>query len=856
MAGSIVFFFAVTALLGHGLIALVTGRRRVTAETCVVAPGVGLGLFACLSVALNSLGAPLVWWSFLAAGLAFEGAGQLRASSVGASRRVGIVPEEAEEERARHVAPLLVAVLLGALLLIVMLHGEFSAAYLNDDDSWEHAATAKYIAVHHTYSISPEIRPRITSYLEPYPPGYPALIAVCHQLNHSLSWTLRFFNALLVALAVPWFYAAAKEYTRGNPKPEARNSNREAPGNSTASSSFGFRISSFRPGAALWMTGVLAVLPCFMSHFVWAQTLAVTLFFPAFYALERCRREPAWAVMAAVAIAAIALTQPSAAAVFGMMAALAWLAHLVSACFRKGEPGRWNAVIFQAAAAAGALVIAAAFFVPEYVKFGHNEFYHGIGKIPAPPPPAPGEAPAPKTSVDFTQMTGTGFGVTYSLWDVAFAPGILNKINQPTGIGLVLFAVAAAGVVLALAGLRRLPIEPHWLIMLLWLGLGVAGIEGNRTGVALFPFRFWVFFAVPVAMLAGEFLAWLAAKLSWPLEALAAAAGAALGGVLVFSNLAERLDVALEGLGGPPPETAMTSPALLIVSLLALAAAVGTAIYLIGNARRAGKDASPEEARPSFLAPALGFAAIVLLVGGVAMTSAWGKVQLQGSTPFPPGVRFYMGPVTGPDGRQYLAREGPELQGYAEMQRELDPDTPVFVLNGPDDHAVGFDLWALPYDNEILALRSRVDVVDPWMRPHRPVADEKYLKDAVALAKAKGFRFVMVDLWRAADRQQDRTVTTRALVDTARAHKINEARLNALLIQKAPPTAEEAKVIATLRDLFDSMQFREDQEHEAFEIAEQLRGLMARSNLLAPKPTIDKGAYGITLYEIKDPAER
>ena len=859
MIASIVSFFCITGLLGHGLISLVTGRERMSAGMWVIAPGVGLALFAVLAILFNPLGVPLAWWTFLIAGLAFETAGWIRCLAAGRGT------DQPGKTSAARPQPFFsgfrmsdfpwataVAVALGAALFVIMLHGEFAAPWLNDDDSWEHASTAKYIALHGTYSISPEIRGRITSFIEPYPPAYPVLMGVMHQLNHSISWTLRFFNALLVALAIPWFFVAAKEGLAGNSKPENPDSNS-------------------RSGTALWMTAALCVIPCFMSHFVWAQTLAVALFFPAFYALERSRREPSWAIIAAVCIGAVAIAQPSAAAIFGVMAGLAWLAHFVSALFRRREPGRWRPLLLQAAAAAGALTIAAAFYVPEYVKFGHDEFFHGIGKMPLPAPKVGAAASSAGFSLNFA---GTGGDVSYSLWDIAYSPTFLNRINQPIGIGLVLFAVAAAGGVLAFVRLKRTGLEPHWLVLLLWLGLGLVGIEGNHLHLSLFPFRFWVFFAIPVAMLAGGFLAWVCDKLSWKAAALAGVAGLALGGILVFSTLAERLSLATEmpvsdprtgepisepfsarfsrALHAPDEQLEMplagTTGALLAVSILLAAGAAGLGFYRM---RGPGQP--------------LRFAGVAVLVAGVVLTSAYGKMRLEGFTAFPPGVRFYVAAVTYPDGRPLMLangqpfrsrEQGPEMQGYLVLQRDLNPDTPVLVLNGPDDHAVGFDMLALPYDGEILALRDQVDVVDPFGGPHAPVADEAYLKKAIALARAKGFRMVMVDLWRAADRQQEVKVSARALVAAAQQAKVPSDRLEAFFNLKAAPTDAEGPAV---RGAFDRFRTLRGEELMARATAKRLRDLMRPVRGQPPRfdiePTavLDTGDDGVTIFAIREP---
>ncbi|GAH41874.1 unnamed protein product, partial [marine sediment metagenome] len=278
MFWSFVFFFAVIYVLGLAVVLLAAGRLRLSLETHVMCTGVGLAAFAVLTLLLNTVRIPLAWWTFLLSALVLLGFGILRCL---VSRKPAEGEPAGEPLWSQGSVCLLIAVALALVCFAVFLNGAFSTPWLTDDDSWVHAASAKYVTLNRTYSIDPELRgyPH-QSYLEPYPPAYPVLMGVLHQLNRSMSRTLKFFNVLIVALGVVTFYVMAREWTGS-------------------------------PTRALWMTGVLWILPCFMSRFIWAQSLALVLFFPGFYAMARTRREPAWAVVLAVVIGALFLSQPS-----------------------------------------------------------------------------------------------------------------------------------------------------------------------------------------------------------------------------------------------------------------------------------------------------------------------------------------------------------------------------------------------------------------------------------------------------------------------------------------------------------------------------------------------------------------
>ena len=880
MFWSVLLFAAVTYGLGHGAIALVTGRARLNLETHAIAPGIGLAVFAVLTILFNPLGVPLVWWVFLLAAALVEAAGQFRASFVGARHAVPANTDAAEEERARHFVPLLVSVLLGAVLFAAFLHGEFLGWGLHDDDSWEHASSAKYVAIHKTYSIATDIRPDIVSYIEPYPPGYPALMGVLHQLNDSVSWTLRFFNVLLIGLSVPWFYLAMKEFLSGNSKSKTQNSNEEPPaGRKALPLSVEFRALSFRPAAtALWMTGVLWAIPCFMSHFIWAQTMAVTLFFPAFYALDRARREPCWWILAAVAIAGVGLSQPSAAAVFALMVALYWIAHAVVAFLGRREGASFRPLGRLALAALVAAALAAAFYVPQYVKFGHDGFFQGIGKIP------PG-------TVSF-YMPGTSHGGTYSLSDYVWAPAINNKINQPTGIGPAIVLALAAGIALALARRKRWRDEPWMLVAPLWLALGVYGVESNRFPVALFPHRFWVFLAIPVAMLAGEFFAWVAEKLDWKSAGLAALAGLALGGVLVFSTAAERLDLAVENMDPrtrmPLGDTAWercgsaldlpnadlempikgVALMLLMGSLVLTALAAGAGAYRLAKNRVPdgigapghARDAATISARPG---PArwVRFGALVLLIAGVVMTSADAKARLNGFGGWPMGVRFYIGPVTYGNGRPvllangdpFMSREyGPHLQGFLRLPLFFPRNSPILSVNGSDDHLIGFDMLSLPYDNEIRRERKRLLAET---NPSR--LDASNVQPFIDLARAKGLKYLLLDSYYAADHQYWAGKASQAVAATAAGAGLTQARFNEIE-RGAAPSERERPVVKELRRLMDVRREQQEIVQREIDRAARLREIMARMpalKLCYPDPPTGpypdtRIQFGIAIYRI------
>jgi len=140
-------------------------------------------------------------------------------------------------------------VVLFVLVFGMMLQGSFAYPYLEDDDPWGHAEAAKYISVTH---IASEPAGVDYHYIDPYPPAYDILMGVLHQTNNSISWTLKFFNSLLVGLTILFFYALMVGFIKDK-------------------------------NIALFSTFILAMTQSFMSHFICSQTYLIPIIIIDFY---------------------------------------------------------------------------------------------------------------------------------------------------------------------------------------------------------------------------------------------------------------------------------------------------------------------------------------------------------------------------------------------------------------------------------------------------------------------------------------------------------------------------------------------------------------------------------------------
>jgi len=173
MLWSFVFFLGITYVLGLASLWLVTGYRRLDPATHVMSTGIGLAAFAVLAVLLNTCHVPLRWWAFLATGCVLLGLGEVRNRLWGQPSGSKLAGVAVSNTGFGHLG---IATALAIICFAVFLHGAFLAPWLSDDDSWVHASSAKYVALNHTYSISPQAREGRVACIEPYPPAYAVLM--------------------------------------------------------------------------------------------------------------------------------------------------------------------------------------------------------------------------------------------------------------------------------------------------------------------------------------------------------------------------------------------------------------------------------------------------------------------------------------------------------------------------------------------------------------------------------------------------------------------------------------------------------------------------------------------------------
>ncbi len=259
--------------------------------------------------------------------------------------------------------------------------GAFNYPYLEDDDPWGHSQTAKFYSVEKN-AFSDIARP--IRYMTPYPPAYAVVMGILHQTNDSIYWTLKFFNALIVSLSVIFFYFFVKEFSGSRNK-------------------------------ALFAAFALFSIPAFMSHFIWAISLSVPLYFVVFYAFERIKHDKKWWILTGLVMVAALTSSPTHSTYFGLL----FVSYaLIKMILEK------KILVNHALAGIFGLILSFAFWwIPMIMKYSLSGTLKGLGIQVG-------------TGAAALSVGGTGDRV-YTFSDFFFAQK-QNAINNPIGIGIVL----------------------------------------------------------------------------------------------------------------------------------------------------------------------------------------------------------------------------------------------------------------------------------------------------------------------------------------------------------------------------------------------------------------------------------
>ena len=240
--------------------------------------GFGLAALPLLGLVLNLLKIPIDWKIILALSLVYPVYYLFRYKP----------KPQLQFKITKTTISILAMLVLFAINLYIYTSGAFAYPYLEDDDSWSHAVAVKFVSVEKTVFAGVE---NPFHYIDPYPPTYDLLLGLLHQTNDSVYFTLKFFNALIISLSTIFFYFFVKEFTQNRNK-------------------------------ALFAAFALLSIPAFMSHFIWAISIAVPLYFVVFYALERIKYDVKWWIVAALSMVTVFTATQTHSTYFGLFLVL------------------------------------------------------------------------------------------------------------------------------------------------------------------------------------------------------------------------------------------------------------------------------------------------------------------------------------------------------------------------------------------------------------------------------------------------------------------------------------------------------------------------------------------------------
>jgi len=417
--------------------------------------GIGLGVIPFLGFLINFFHIPLDWKIFLALSLVVPIICLFKSTFIKSKK---LPPFNFKLTKSNIY--ILVVLFLFSLSLFMYTSGAFKYPWLENDDSWYHAAGIKYV------SIEKDVFHTRTDfmYINPYPPGYDLLFGILHQTSSSLYWTMKFFNALIISLGIIFFYFFAKGFIGNKNK-------------------------------ALFATFVLASIPCYLSHFIWAHSLVVTLLFPAMYCIEMLGKDKRWLYPSILIIASICLTQPTQPIKFIVLFGIYFLVKWISK--RKFDfvlllslfGGYILSLVWWFNHFKPILLLTRAKQVIESeIEYGIlQKMINIIHKI-------------------FRQSSGSATR-EYSFNEIVFAKH-QNMINNPIGIGLFISLLLLVSVIFLILKYKKLlnKEQTYLPITLLWAIFTFLGFNSMTFNlpIGLFSFRFWMLFAIPASILAAE----------------------------------------------------------------------------------------------------------------------------------------------------------------------------------------------------------------------------------------------------------------------------------------------------------------------------------------------------------------
>jgi len=435
---TLILFFIYSFGIGFSLTYFIKSNDHFL-ERNLIRIGLGLGTLPILGIFLSLIHVPLDWRVFLILSLILPSFYFLKNFNKFKNLKLKITKSDIY----------IILVLLLFLATFYMYHkGAFAYPYLEDDDPWSHAVGIKYISIQKTV-FGPINEIKRIQFVNPYPPGYDILLGILHQTSPSIIWTMKFFNALIISLSIIFFYFFVRKLSGSKKK-------------------------------ALFSTFALAMIPSFLSHFIWAIALTVPLYFVAFYCIERIKESGGWIFPSILVIASTLTISPTHSTYFGLFFILYFITK--SILDKKFSIGVFSAGFF------GLFLSFLVWWLPMIIIYGVKGVLQGLDI----------------GTESVFGISGTG-DRPYTLGDFIFAKA-QNMINNPIGIGIILSALVIISIFILIFRYKSLiKKENHWkIIVLVWFVFTLYAVNAARFPIKLSAFRTWMLFAIPLCILVSE----------------------------------------------------------------------------------------------------------------------------------------------------------------------------------------------------------------------------------------------------------------------------------------------------------------------------------------------------------------
>ena len=322
MIQSILLFFLLCFLHGY-LLELAGARFTSQFERLIIRLGVGLLLIPIVAVFFDLLRIPLHYISFLVSGILIY---------LMALRKETQVVSHVTTDFKTELLIGFVVTLLTLIMLAIFLTGAFAYTYMEDGDSWNYTIVSKMIAENMSYRADFQYN----HYSEPYTQGYQIILALLHQANDSIHWTVKFFNSLFAALSLPFFYCLARQV---------------------------FKKRQDTAYISLLATVMLFVVPSWLTHHIYSMSLNLAVIPLFMYSLFRIEESKSWSLICGLILGALIINHFFTA----FVSVLIYLFFIVLVFFYKG-----NKLLPYITPGLYALIPTLVFYIPSTL-FRHRE---------------------------------------------------------------------------------------------------------------------------------------------------------------------------------------------------------------------------------------------------------------------------------------------------------------------------------------------------------------------------------------------------------------------------------------------------------------------------------------------------